>query len=198
MPAERRVRMRRSEFYLRLFFFVFCITAAAACTDREEGALIFTQTRAESRTETEKPETADERITVYLCGAVSCPGVYTLAPESRLYEAVEAAGGLTASARADAVNLARVLTDGEQIVIPDQAMDGTACSTGTAADGRININQASVSELMTLPGIGEVKAQAIIDYRSSSGPFTSIEELKAVPGIKEAAFEKIRTYITVF
>lgn len=173
----------------------------------------------------ETATTVSETIAVYLCGEVVNPGVYLLDAGSRLYQAVELAGGLTDQARAEAVNLARVLTDSEQIYIPNvsEAVSQTegslanqpsgSISVGTlgsdldfskdvnnevVSDFPVNINQATVSDLMKLPGIGQVKAEAIVTYREANGSFSSIEEIKNVPGIKEAAFEKIKGLITVF
>ena len=126
-------------------------------------------------------------------------------------KAVEEAGGLTANAQAEAVNLARILADSEQIYIPNisesidqienetqNVISSAAVVPSASSDGLLNINQASESELMQLPGIGQVKAAAIVTYRNSNGPFSSIEEIKNVPGILEAAFEKIKGMITVF
>ena len=158
----------------------------------------------------ETTQAAVETIAVYLCGEVCNPGVYVLQAGSRLYQAVEEAGGLTANARAEAVNLARILVDSEQIYIPNisesidqienetQNVISSAAVSSELSDGLLNINQASESDLMQLPGIGQVKAAAIVTYRNSNGPFSSIEEIKNVPGIKEAAFEKIKGMITVF
>lgn len=150
-------------------------------------------------------------LTISLCGEVCKPGVYVLQEGSRLYQAVEEAGGLTANAQAEAVNLARILADSEQIYIPNisesidqienetqNVISSAAAVPSASSDGLLNINQASESELMQLPGIGQVKAAAIVTYRNSNGPFSSIEEIKNVPGIKEAAFEKIKGMITVF
>ncbi len=166
-------------------------------------------------------ENVTETIAVYLCGQVCNPGVYVLEAGSRLYQAVEMAGGLTDQAQAEAVNLARVLSDSEQIYIPDiseqvsipvaewlPSASTVASGESTGSDGKtiskpsdnplvVNINQASVAELMQLPGIGQVKAEAIVAYRNSNGLFSSIEEIKNVPGIKEAAFEKIKGMIIV-
>ena len=116
-----------------------------------------------------------------------------------------------ANAQAEAVNLARILADSEQIYIPNisesidqienetqNVISSAAAVPSASSDGLLNINQASESELMQLPGIGQVKAAAIVTYRNSNGPFSSIEEIKNVPGIKEAAFEKIKGMITVF
>lgn len=158
----------------------------------------------------ETTQAAVETIAVYLCGEVCNPGVYVLQAGSRLYQAVEEAGGLTANARAEAVNLARILVDSEQIYIPNisesidqienetQNVISSAAVSSALSDCLLNINQASESDLMQLPGIGQVKAAAIVTYRNSNGPFSSIEEIKNVPGIKEAAFEKIKGMITVF
>lgn len=166
-------------------------------------------------------ESVTETIAVYLCGQVCNPGVYVLEAGSRLYQAVEMAGGLTDQAQAEAVNLARVVSDSEQIYIPDiseqvfmpmtehlPSASTVASGESTGSDGEtlskpsdnplvVNINQASVAELMQLPGIGQVKAEAIVAYRNSNGLFSSIEEIKNVPGIKEAAFEKIKGMIIV-
>lgn len=147
-----------------------------------------------SSDETEIPET----IFVHVCGKVKAPGVYELPVGSRIYEAIEAAGGTTADAAADSLNQAQLLTDGEQLYVPSkeeveiQNADGTVSS-----DGRININKASKEELMTLSGIGEAKADAIIRYREQQGGFKSIEEIMEIEGIKEGVFHKIENQITV-
>ncbi len=173
-----------------------------------------------SAIETSPTQSTLQMIAVYLCGEVINPGVYLLEAGSRLYQAVEMAGGLTDQAQAEAVNLARVLSDSEQIYIPNiservfipvmdnsQSVFEKASSDFDASDSIvsdpidnstvININQATVEQLMQLPGIGQVKAEAIVAYRESNGLFASIEEIKNVPGIKEAAFEKIKGMIIV-
>ena len=158
-----------------------------------------------------KQHKQQSRRLLFICAEVCKPGVYVLQAGSRLYQAVEEAGGLTANAQAEAVNLARILADSEQIYIPNisesidqienetqNVISSAAAVPSASSDGLLNINQASESELMQLPGIGQVKAAAIVTYRNSNGPFSSIEEIKNVPGIKEAAFEKIKGMITVF
>lgn len=146
---------------------------------------------------------------VFVSGAVNAPGVYELAPDARVYEAIELAGGLTAEADADAVNQAETVSDGEQIYIPTkeetQAQGGTSAvisgaegaESTSASGGKVNINTAGKEELMTLTGIGEAKAQSILDYREKNGPFGSIEELMEIEGIKEGVFSKIEEDITV-
>lgn len=219
--------MKKTHQWMLFFLFLFFVSEILACTKKEE-KLVFYQTTQIQKMDDSKEDTqffqeeaqtsqvsesslhettqaAVETIAVYLCGEVCKPGVYVLQAGSRLYQAVEEAGGLTANAQAEAVNLARILADSEQIYIPnisesiDQIENETQNVISSASsDGLLNINQASESELMQLPGIGQVKAAAIVTYRNSNGPFSSIEEIKNVPGIKEAAFEKIKGMITVF
>ncbi len=150
-----------------------------------------------------------ENIAVYICGAVKHPGVYSFVMGQRLYDAVKAAGGFKKSAARSAVNLARRLSDSEQIVIPtkkqaasvknknpDISKDDGIKTVSSNENPLININTASKEELMTLNGIGESKADAVIKYRSSN-QFNSIEDIKNVTGIKDGVFNQIRNQITV-
>ena len=140
--------------------------------------------------------------TVYICGQVRNPGVYALEADARVCDAVEAAGGLTKKADAEAMNQARLLTDGEQITIPARSRNRKKQSSEPAgeeagADGRININQASKEELMTLTGIGEAKAQMILQYRTENGSFQKPEDIMNISGIKEGVYRQIKDKITV-
>lgn len=129
-------------------------------------------------------------ICVHVCGAVSIPGVYELPEGSRIYEALDLAGGFDEQADRDAVNLVEVLADGQQVRIPfigeDETEDGNEL---------IDINRADVSLLCEIPGIGESRAQAILDYREEHGDFQSVEELMQVPGIKEGIYARISPYV---
>ena len=143
-------------------------------------------------------------IQVYVCGAVASPGVYVLPEGSRVYEAVEMAGGLLESADPKALNQARPLADGEQITVltVEEVQNGETAEQGaggsvSAGDGKVNINTADEDELMTLSGIGESRAKAIIAYREENGKFESIEDIMKIDGIKEKMFEKISDSITV-
>ncbi len=153
-------------------------------------------------------------IFVHVCGQVMDPGVYELEAGSRVFEALEAAGGLTPEAAGEYLNQARILEDGQQVYVPslEEAREGSqlwqasaanpdaensGAISGGASEGKVNVNQATREELMTLTGIGEVKAEAIIKYREEHGSFGSIEELKEVDGIKDGTFQKIRDDITV-
>ncbi len=164
-----------------------------------------TQIPDEESAETEPSEETQNLIYVYLCGAVANPGVYQIAEGSRLFEAVEAAGGMLDDADLTSQNLARVVQDGEQIriftkeEIEELGADVTAALTGSISQGNglVNINTASVQELTTISGIGESRAEAIIKYRETNGLFKSIDGIKKVAGIKEGLFERIKDQITV-
>lgn len=133
----------------------------------------------------------EESICVYVCGEVISPGVYTLHEGARAYEAVDAAGGMTWEADGEAVNLARILRDGEQVTVP--AIGQPAGKTG----GKVNINTADPETLMTLSGVGQSKAEAIIAYREEYGPYGAVEDIMNVNGIGSSMFERIKDDITV-
>lgn len=141
-------------------------------------------------------------IFVYVCGKVNFPGVYKLEEGSRVYEAIEAAGGALEEADLDSVNQAELLTDGQQIKIysKEEISQGTAVnneSSLTVSSGKVNINTADKNLLMTLPGIGESRAGDIIKYRDEHGLFSSIDDIKNISGIKDKMFEKIKDYIEI-
>jgi competence protein ComEA len=130
-------------------------------------------------------------LTVYVSGAVATPGVYILPEGSRVDTAVKAAGGLLPGAEANNINLAMLIVDGQQIVVPGNT------DTGHVNAGRVNINTASLTELDTLPGIGPTTAQAILDYRLQHGPFQVIQQIQNVSGIGPATFTVIQDYISI-
>ena len=140
-----------------------------------------------------------EILLVHVCGAVCCPGVYELSDGDRVLDAVKAAGGFSEDAAQDALNLAQEVEDGSRIRIPteSEAESGPQAFWPLEDDGTININTAGISELTSLSGIGESRAEDILSYRQEHGPFQSIEEIKNVPGIKDTIFEKIKDDITV-
>ncbi|MBE3088899.1 MAG: helix-hairpin-helix domain-containing protein [Actinobacteria bacterium] len=159
-------------------------------------------------------------IKVYICGHIKTPGVYDIGNRSRLVDLVSLAGGATEDACLEAINLAQILADSQKFYIPslDEIKNGVPSFfnewediTGNSNDSTstdmansqsfqnkvININFASLSELVQLPGIGNVIAQNIIDYRNKYGQFKSKEELKNVKGIGEKKFEEIKDFISV-
>ena len=151
--------------------------------------------------ETEDTEEKQETIYVHVCGEVVNPGVYRLHTGSRIYEALEAAGGLSDEASAEALNQAEQIEDGQQIYVPSREEKEQQILENQSADpeedGKVNLNTASKEQLKTLNGIGEVKATAIIQYREEHGGFQKIEELMEVEGIKEGTFQKIMDQIKI-
>lgn len=159
----------------------------------------------------EDTDALEDSCYVHICGAVVRPGVYELVSGSRIYEAVELAGGFTAEAAESYVNQAGVIVDGMKVVIPSEEeakewdiQDTQAGITLDDSEGvwhstqrKVNLNTASVEELCTLTGIGESRAGSIIAYREQHGGFSSIEEIMQVEGIKEGAFAKIKDKISV-
>ena len=159
-------------------------------------------------------------LAVYVCGAVVNPGVYELSEGARIVDALSLAGGYRSDAALEYLNQAEYVEDGQKLYVPtereaeqmeedskqqDRALDSvkkdeTADSGQNNADmasQKLDINRASLEELMTLPGIGQAKAQAIIAYRKEHGQFTSIEELKNINGIKDGVYNKVKDSITV-
>ena len=161
---------------------------------------------------TEEP--AAQVLYVHMCGAVTKEGVYELPAGSRLTDGIAVAGGFTEEADTSFHNLAAYLQDGQKVYVPtkEEVKDVSVeerlkydafPETGIPTSGqngsvrKVNLNTADVSELMTLSGVGQSKAEAIIQYRMKVGAFSSIEELKNVTGIGDAMFERIKEYITV-
>ncbi len=153
--------------------------------------------------ETQETEETKAACVVHVSGAVLHPGVYTLEEGSRVYQAVEAAGGFLPEADEGYLNLAAPVTDGMKITVltREEAQSAPAWEAAESADGqqtaKVNINTAQKDELMTLKGIGEARAEDIIAYRQEHGPFQTIEDIMQVSGIKEAAFARIKDDITV-
>jgi competence protein ComEA len=143
-------------------------------------------------------------IVVDVAGKVRRPGIATLPLGSRVVDALEAAGGARPGVRLGTLNLARVLTDGEQVVVGVAAPAGVAASAaGEAAPGAagstpmVNLNSATQTELEELPGVGPVTAQSILAFRSEHGAFTAVDELLEVSGIGDATLAKIAPYVTL-
>lgn len=152
-----------------------------------------------------KQDAEDEKHLIYvdICGAVNSPGVYSFHEGARVFEVITAAGGLTDDACLESVNRAESVTDGQKLYIQNkieweqQKSDGLLQTNTETDDGLINLNDASESELCTLPGIGATRAQAIIAYREEQGGFATIEEIQNVSGIKSGTYEKIKNLIKV-
>lgn len=142
-------------------------------------------------------DSEEEWVFVYVCGQVNNPGIVELRKGARIFEAIEGAGGITENGNPDAINQAKQVEDGQMIYVPMIGEDYTTEGVVEQGDKLVNINTAGVSDLTTLPGIGESRANDIISYRDSNGGFHKIEDIMNVPGIKEAAFSRIKDYIKV-
>ena len=179
-----------------------CGKSTAYYVEGESEASELTHTEQDTTKHEETPEHAVKTIYVYVCGQIQNPGVYMLPEGSRVYDLFALAGGFTEVAATEYWNQARLLVDGEMIYVPskeevkDRTFETNENGTTKKSD-KVNINTASKEELMTLPGIGESKAAAILAYRQENGPFSSLEELMQVDGIKEAVFSKIKVYIEI-
>lgn len=218
-------------------FWLFCSLGLSGCRDHRSEMLLTAQNEAENTkipeetgaaevTEAVKEEEQAEpvetqtepiemplKIFVDVCGAVVNPGVYEMEGDSRIFQAIEAAGGFLPEAATRLVNQAQPVSDGQQIYVPTQEeaeagdypiMEENTSSVGTLGGGTdagfsdtVNINTADAAALKTLSGIGEAKAQAILSYREEHGAFSTVEEIMQVPGIKESTFSAIKDKIAV-
>ncbi len=156
-----------------------------------------------ANTEQDVAVTAPEAAKVFvdIKGAIERPGVYALPADGRVIDVVELAGGLLADADTYQINLAALIYDAMEIIIPKKGEiikpTPTAGASQSATPGKVNINTANKNQLMSLAGIGEVKAQAIITYREQHGGFAKIEDLMRVSGIGSATFAQIKDLIVV-
>lgn len=199
-------------------FLILCMTAVnTGCQKKQETDFILENPKEhtdnekqtegnkdikEGKSDSEK-EKSTENIFVYVCGAVQKPGVYELLLGQRICDAIAAAGGLSEQAAGDSLNQAEVLSDGQMLRV--LTMEEAAAATvqpgqetaESSRDGRVDINTADASALMSLPGIGQSKADAIIAYRNEHGAFKAPEELMNISGIKEGVYQKIKDSIKV-
>ena len=195
---------------------VFCVLASFWPQQREENVLEIEQQAMQM-----EEAAAEAKITVYVSGAVAKPGLHEIAPGSRAVDAIEAAGGMTEEANKDRVNLAKICKDGMQVNVPrlnakelrklKQAQNVYIADDANAVDnavqpanyapvvqqdngGKVRLNSATIEELEELPGVGEVTAQRIVEYRNLHG-FNKIEDIMNVKGIGQAKFNKMRPYL---
>lgn len=143
-------------------------------------------------------ENATARLIINVAGKVKNPGVYQLPQGSRVVDAIEAAGKQLKGVDISDINLARILVDGEQILVGgSRVVSGKAAPKKITADNPLDINRASIAQLDTLPGIGPVTAQRIIDYRTKVGRINTVDELKKISGLGGAKFEEIKNLLRV-
>lgn len=163
---------------------------------------VVAQPNVQSVEKTKEP-VAPKNVVVHISGAVMQAGVFTLPAGSRVTDALKIAGGPMQGADLNAINLAALLVDGQQIRVPNQGEPGYTNQTVQGRNGskttdvKVSINMADLNALDTLPGIGPSMAQKIIDYRSANGPFQSLEDIKKVPGIGESKYQNLKEKITL-
>ena len=199
-------------------FLILCMTAVnTGCQKKQETDFILENPKEhtdnekqtegnkdikEGKSDSEK-EKSTENIFVYVCGAVQKPGVFEILPGHRICDAIAAAVGLSDQAAGDSLNQAEVLSDGQmlRVLTTEEAAAATVQpgqeTAESSRDGRVDINTADASALMSLPGIGQSKADAIIAYRNEHGAFKAPEELMNISGIKEGVYQKIKDSIKV-
>lgn len=223
LPQKYLRKERPSQLKIKILVPVILLCAALSGCGGREADLLLEEVSEEDAVSAESadagvkepskaPEvTAEpEEIYVDVCGAVARPGVFALESGSRVYQALEAAGGILPEGSAVFINQAQILTDGQQVYVPTQeeaeqqgdsppglSAGGASAGSGDETGGKVNINTADETQLTTLSGIGPSKAQAIIAYREENGGFSSIEEIMNVQGIKEGTFGKIKDDIAV-
>ena len=181
-------------------FIIFVIVMGIFSSDEDEMILQETEIETNSSTSEIIESGEEEKIFVYVIGAVNKPGVIEVSVDSRLYEIIELAGGLAENADQTAINLAQTVVDEEKIIIPykeeastkreTQKINQLFTETHSNNFGKININIAGVEELQTLSGIGKSTAEKIVNYRNENGKFEKIEDIKNVSGIGESKYEK--------
>ena len=166
------------------------------CQTNKEQTILLEETSNEIG-EPEEHSTVENVIYVQVSGAVKNPGVYELKEGSRMFQAVELAGGLSELADAKLLNQAEILRDGQMVYVPSIGEQESQAAEYQQKDGRIDLNTATEKELMTLPGIGAARAKSILEWREKNGGFQQIEDLKNIEGIKDGVFSKIKDSVRV-
>jgi competence protein ComEA len=203
-PARSRLRIGLGAGAVLLAAAVACAVLFSALAPRGETLTVLPGSATGAAPAASSPPTAagGPGIYVHILGAVNRPGLYELHEGDRAVDAVAAAGGFTAEADRTQLNLARFVTDGEQIAVPvvgqaqAPAVSGVA-GGGATVPGKVNINTADAAALETLPRVGPAMAERIIAWREANGRFASIEDLMNVSGVGDKTFDSLRELVTL-
>lgn len=190
--------MKNKKYYIFLafIFVIVLIIIRIKSLNNNEVTVLENIVSEEENVEIEENDT----IKIHISGEINSPGLIELEIGSRIFDAIEKAGGITESADVSKVNLAYILSDGEKIYIPsfdDEWEDINLENVNSETNLKTNINNANEEQLEKLPGIGESTAKAIIEYRKTNGRFLDINDLKNVSGIGESKFNRLKDYICV-
>jgi competence protein ComEA len=196
-----RVRIGVGAAVVLLFVGLACAVLFSALAPKGQSAVVAPGERAPDPATTSTAAPSGASIFVHILGAVVAPGLYELREGDRAVDAVAAAGGFADGADQSGLNLARFVTDGEQIVVPvggePVAPPGGGGAGGAVVPGKVNINTADATALETLPRVGPAMAARIIAWRDENGRFSAIEDLMSVTGIGEKTFDAMKDLVTV-
>ncbi len=203
------MRMMRKKCFVLIPVMVVVLLGATSCSDSNGEVVEVIELESTEQQESleevsleeEENVVTTEEIKVYICGEIANPGVYDMDEGDRICDIIDKAGGFTEYASTIYLNQAELIIDGQKIYVPTveevEAGASLLYSSAEEEDGKVNLNTASKEELMTLTGIGESKAEAIIAYREDNGGFETIEDIQNISGIKEAVFSTIEDQICV-
>ena len=195
-PRRARVRMGAGAALILLLAGLAVAVFVTALAPRGTTAVVAPGESAAASAGPSMDEPDAAALFVHVLGQVARPGLYQLSEGDRAVDAVAAAGGFTESADPGGINLARLLSDGEQLVVPAVGEVPAASAVGGSGSGKINLNLADAATLDTLPRIGPAMAQRIIDWRTANGRFSSVDDLLAVAGIGQKTLDGIRDLVT--
>ena len=200
-PVRARVGVGAAVVLVLVGLGIAVLVSALGAHGSAQSAALRTASATPGASGTARPSSTGATLYVHVLGAVARPGLYLLTDGDRGVDAVGAAGGFTETAEQSGLNLARLLVDGEQILVPNigepLAIGSTPGGGGATVGGKVNINTADETTLATLPRVGPAMAKRIIDWRTKNGRFTAVEDLMSVTGVGEKTFGQLKDLVSV-
>lgn len=200
---------KKGKIFIGIIVIIILIISYYFYSQKTEEDIYYLNNLDSNETEKKEIKTEKKEIIVHIAGCIAKPGIVKLEENSRICDAIDLAGGITEEADISKINLAYPLEDGMKIYIPNinekevnieneyLTQETTTQEINSTINKKININSANKSEIETIPGIGSITAQKIIDYRKENGKFKKIEDIKNISGIGENKFKKIKEYICI-